>query len=133
MHADSCTDILNQTQSIDRLPKPAQLDAVYLPGGHGACADFPDNQKLQQFLATMFEQGKIVSSVCHGPVAFANVKLSSGEALVKDKKVHKPSQCLCVYTMMHYRAETIQALHACSGTIYVHVLSSYICSELVTI
>eukprot|EP00892_Ulva_mutabilis_P008518 jgi/Ulvmu1/6038/UM027_0014.1 len=84
---DSSKSILDTTEAIDALPSPDTLDAVYLPGGHGACADFPENDKLQKFLSAMYEHGKVVSSVCHGPAAFANVKTAAGVSIVKGKKV----------------------------------------------
>lgn len=49
--------------------------------------DLPEDEGVQQFLASMFDEGKVVSSVCHGPAAFTNVKLSSGEYMVSGKKV----------------------------------------------
>jgi hypothetical protein len=47
----------------------------------------PDSEPLQKFVATAYEKGAVVGSVCHGPAAFANLKLSNGEPLVKGKKV----------------------------------------------
>lgn len=60
---------------------------IYVPGGHGAMVDLPDDKHLQQLLADFMEAGKVVGSVCHGPAAFVNVKLRSGDPMVKDKKV----------------------------------------------
>ena len=34
-----------------------EYDGLYIPGGHGAMVDFPDNAKLQQVIATMFSKG----------------------------------------------------------------------------
>lgn len=35
-----------------------------------------------------YDSGRIVSSVCHGPIALTHVKLSSGDWLLKSKKVN---------------------------------------------
>jgi putative intracellular protease/amidase len=35
----------------------------------------------------MFEAGKVVAAVCHGPCALCNVKLSDGSYLVAGKEV----------------------------------------------
>ena len=51
-------------------------------------------------LAEAFEAGKIVSSVCHGPVAFSNVKLSNGKYMVDSRKV---CVAVCV-AMLHCTA-----------------------------
>lgn len=79
--------MLENSQPISAILGPDEFAAVYIPGGHGACVDLPEDESVQQFLSAMFDAGKVVSSVCHGPCAFANVKLSSGEYMVQGKKV----------------------------------------------
>lgn len=59
--------------------------AIYFPGGHGTMWDFPESADIQSAIRTMYEGGKIVAAVCHGPAAFVNVKLSNGSWLVNDK------------------------------------------------
>ena len=49
--------------------------------------DFPDNTQLQALSRRIYEQGGVVSSVCHGAVGLLNIKLSDGELLIKGKKV----------------------------------------------
>ncbi|MGL5771166.1 MAG: type 1 glutamine amidotransferase domain-containing protein [Bacteroidales bacterium] len=61
--------------------------AIHFVGGHGACFDFPDNLALSQLAADFYDNGKIVSAVCHGPSGLLNVKLWDGSFLLKDKKV----------------------------------------------
>jgi putative intracellular protease/amidase len=61
--------------------------AVYFVGGHGAMWDFPDNEDVKKLAADMYEKGGIVGSVCHGAAALINVKLSTGEFLIKDKNL----------------------------------------------
>nr|ACN18087.1 putative intracellular protease/amidase [uncultured bacterium BLR5] len=62
-------------------------DAVFVPGGLAPVVDMPDNPTVQRILSTMWESGKIVSAVCHGPVSLINVKLSDGSWLVDGKKL----------------------------------------------
>jgi len=65
-----------------------QYDAYYLPGGHGAAVDFPDNETLQKLLGAAWDNGKIVSSVCHGPIGLVNVKSpKTGKHIVEGKRV----------------------------------------------
>ena len=59
--------------------------ALYFPGGHGTMWDLPENDDVQSAIRTMYEDGKVVAAVCHGPAAFVNVKLSDGSWLVNGK------------------------------------------------
>jgi len=66
---------------------PAGYDAVYFVGGKGTMFDFPDNAAIQQLVADMYENQKVIAAVCHGPVALINVRLSSGKYLLEGKTV----------------------------------------------
>ena len=48
---------------------------------------FPDDPDIQRIAAAMWESGKVVSAVCHGPCALVNVTLSDGSKLVAGKEV----------------------------------------------
>lgn len=65
----------------------AGYDAVFVPGGLAPVVDMPDNVTVQNILAGMYQSGKIVSAVCHGPVALINVKLADGSYLINGKNV----------------------------------------------
>ena len=67
--------------------KPADYAAIYFVGGHGVLWNFPDNAELQALGRKIYEQGGIVSSVCHGAVGLLNITLSDGTPLIKGKKV----------------------------------------------
>jgi len=62
-------------------------EAVYFVGGKGSMYDFPDNPDVQRITKTLYQQGKVVSAVCHGPAALVNVKLDDGSWLVENKAV----------------------------------------------
>jgi putative intracellular protease/amidase len=62
-------------------------DAYFVVGGHGVMWDLADNPALGTLLGRAYDDGKVVSAVCHGPGALVNVRLSNGEPLVKNKKV----------------------------------------------
>jgi putative intracellular protease/amidase len=64
-----------------------EFDLVYLAGGHGTMYDFPDEPTLQKIVGEHFENGKKVAAICHGVGGLLNVKLSSGEYLIKGKKI----------------------------------------------
>ncbi|MBL6447813.1 type 1 glutamine amidotransferase domain-containing protein [Fulvivirga sp. 29W222] len=67
--------------------KAGDYDAIYYAGGHGTMWDFPENEKLAQIAADIYENNGVVSAVCHGPIALVNIKLSNGEYLVHGKTV----------------------------------------------
>lgn len=62
-------------------------DAIFFPGGLGPMVDLLDNKIVNNWITKFYETGKIISAVCHGSVAFLNVKLSDGNFLIKDKKI----------------------------------------------
>ena len=62
-------------------------DALFVPGGLAPLVDMPENQTVQKILSGMYENGKVVSAVCHGPVSLINVKLKDGSYLINGKKV----------------------------------------------
>lgn len=71
---------------------PAQVSSdeywgVYIGGGYGPLFDVAKNKNIQSIIASIYESGGIIGSGGHGAGAFTNVVLSSGEFLVKDKKI----------------------------------------------
>lgn len=62
-------------------------DAIFFPGGLGPMVDLLDNNTVKNCITKFYENGKIISAVCHGSVAFLNVKLSDGNFLIKGKKI----------------------------------------------
>jgi len=79
-------DLFEKTKQLDSLDY-SNYDAIFFPGGHGTMWDFPRNGEIAKAITTVYEKGGVVASVCHGPAALVDVKLSSGEFLLKDKKV----------------------------------------------
>jgi len=65
----------------------SEFDAIYFTGGHAVMYDFPDDEGLQQLTRDIYEQGGVVSSVCHGYCGLLNVALSNGELLVAERKL----------------------------------------------
>ena len=62
-------------------------DAIYLTGGHGVMFDYPDNERLIELIARFYDNGRVVSAVCHGPSGLLNVKLQNREYLLNNKNV----------------------------------------------
>ena len=85
-HDKAFMNRLGATLKPDQV-NPEDYIAIYYAGGHGVIWDFPDNTQLQALSRRIYEQGGVVSSVCHGAVGLLNIKLSDGELLIKGKKV----------------------------------------------
>lgn len=66
---------------------PKDYAAIFFAGGHGVMWDFPDSPAVDKVTREIYENGGIVSAVCHGPAALVNVKLSDGKYLVDGKNV----------------------------------------------
>ncbi len=78
---------------IENTKKPIEINpsdyvAIHYAGGHGAMWDFADNTELADIAAKIYENGGIVSAVCHGPAGIVNIKLSNGKYLIDGKKVN---------------------------------------------
>lgn len=67
--------------------KANDYQAVLVLGGKGAMFDLAEHQPLQQLLADMAAQQKVIAAVCHGPAALVHVKNADGSLLLQGKKV----------------------------------------------
>ncbi len=67
-----------------------EYDGLYIPGGHGAMVDFPDNAKLQQVIATMFSKGAPVHLPPAAPPLDGRSRSELGLAMC-------PTQCFWFY------------------------------------
>ena len=85
-HDKAFMNRLGATLKPDQV-NPDDYIAICYAGGHGVIWDFPDNTQLQALSRRIYEQGGVVSSVCHGAVGLLNIKLSDGELQIKGKKV----------------------------------------------
>jgi putative intracellular protease/amidase len=77
---------------LENTLKPSDItssdyDAIYFTGGHAVMYDFLDDENLQEITRDMFENGKVVSSVCHGCCGLLNVKLSEGNYLIDGRRI----------------------------------------------
>lgn len=67
---------------------PSDYDAVFLPGGHGAMWDFPENADLARAVGAIWEAGGVVGAVCHGPAGLVGAKRGDGRPLVEGLRVN---------------------------------------------
>ncbi|UGT38750.1 type 1 glutamine amidotransferase domain-containing protein [Nocardia yamanashiensis] len=66
---------------------PDDYDVIFYTGGTGTMWDFPDDPDVQRFARRLWDNGKIVSAVCHGSSALTNVTLADGSYLVAGRRV----------------------------------------------
>jgi len=59
--------------------------AIHFVGGRGAMWDFPDNTALSRLAARIYENGGIISAICHGAAGLINIKTSDDRYLVDNK------------------------------------------------
>lgn len=79
-------DLLEDTVAITDVDA-AEYDALYLPGGHGTMFDLPDNPDLARVVGEMYDAGKYVTAVCHGPAGLLSAARADGRPVVEGKKV----------------------------------------------
>jgi len=65
-----------------------KFDAVFVAGGHGPMFDLANNSTLAKIINTTYENGGVISAVCHGPAAFVGVKNAHGDYLVSGKRIN---------------------------------------------
>eukprot|EP00979_Chaetoceros_neogracilis_P016040 scaffold6860_cov297-Chaetoceros_neogracile.AAC.38 len=86
MHDGTAVGKLSHSVKLSDLNLDA-ADAIYICGGHGACADFVNQLSLKKAIETLYTSGKVVASVCHGPVCFVDCIKADGTPLVSGLKV----------------------------------------------
>jgi putative intracellular protease/amidase len=79
-------DRLGATKKLSEV-NPTDYAAIYYVGGHGVMWDFPDDVDLQRIARAIWENGGVVSSVCHGVVGLLNIKLSDGSTLIDGRRL----------------------------------------------
>lgn len=72
--------------------KPGQVDArdyqaVYYSGGGAAMFGVADNKDLQAIALQVYDNGGVVSAVCHGTAGIVNLKGRDGTAIFKNRKI----------------------------------------------
>lgn len=65
----------------------ASYAAVHLPGGHGSMWDFAQEETVGATVGAIYDQGGIVSAICHGPAGLVEAKLNDGSYLISGKRL----------------------------------------------
>ncbi|KAH8600749.1 putative chaperone protein HSP31 [Bisporella sp. PMI_857] len=76
------------TERLDAfLGRAQEFEAIFFVGGHGPMFDLATDEASHKLITEFYEHNKVLAAVCHGPAAFAKVKLSSGEYLIAGQPV----------------------------------------------
>ena len=71
------------TASVD----PEKYDAIYIIGGKGSMFDLPYDPSLQDIVLNLYNRKEtVISSVCHGPASFVNIK-NNDEYIIKGVEI----------------------------------------------
>eukprot|EP01099_Mayorella_cantabrigiensis_P000043 TRINITY_DN1023_c0_g1_i1.p1 TRINITY_DN1023_c0_g1~~TRINITY_DN1023_c0_g1_i1.p1 ORF type:complete len:234 (-),score=46.29 TRINITY_DN1023_c0_g1_i1:56-757(-) len=76
---------LNNTLPISAV-NPDNYSTIFFVGGHGPMWDIAQDSDVARVAARIYENGGVVSAVCHGPAGLVPIRIN-GEPLVKGKKV----------------------------------------------
>jgi putative intracellular protease/amidase len=79
-------DVIANTQKLSDM-KQEDFDAIFYPGGHGPLWDLTENEESIALIESFIAANKPISSVCHAPSAFLNIKDADGEYFIKGKTV----------------------------------------------
>ncbi len=77
---------LNSSLKLGEL-NPEDYKVIYFTGGHGTMWDFPNSPEVQEMSKTIYENGGILSAVCHGVGALLKIKDKNGKLAIKGKEV----------------------------------------------
>lgn len=61
---------------------PEDYDAIFIVGGHGAMYDLAKNETLHKIINAVYDNGNIVSAVCHGPAPLLWTKRPDGKSII---------------------------------------------------
>ncbi|MGM0898514.1 MAG: type 1 glutamine amidotransferase domain-containing protein [Bacillota bacterium] len=61
---------------------PEEYDAVFIVGGHGAMYDLAESETLHKIINDVYDNGNIVSAVCHGPAPLIWTKRPDGQSII---------------------------------------------------
>lgn len=79
-------DVITHTLKLSDM-KQDDFDAIFYPGGHGPLWDLTENPESIALIESFIAANKPISSVCHAPSAFLNIKDANGEYFIKGKTV----------------------------------------------
>lgn len=83
---DEARSVLARSVRLDSVAAE-DFDSVFYAGGHGPLFDLAEDQVSIRLIEAFWRAGKPVASTCHGPAVLRHVTDSSGQPLVRGKRV----------------------------------------------
>ncbi len=77
---------LQDTKALETVWEDA-FSGVFVPGGHGAMFDMPDNPLVAAVMERTWSRGGLLAAVCHGPAALVGLRNEDGTPLVQNRTV----------------------------------------------
>lgn len=66
---------------------PEDYAAIYFTGGHGVMWDFRNDTDIKEVSEAIYQQGGVISAVCHGVAALVDLEDEQGNPLIQGRKV----------------------------------------------
>lgn len=66
---------------------PGDYQAIYYSGGGSAMFGIAEHSNIQAIAGKIYEQGGVISAICHGTAGIANLKNKEGAFIVANKKI----------------------------------------------
>ncbi|HEL2254431.1 TPA: type 1 glutamine amidotransferase domain-containing protein [Streptococcus suis] len=85
-NADFRNRALGQTLRPEEV-KATDYKLIYYTGGHGVMWDFPESVEIAELASQIYQNGGIVTAVCHGVAGLLPIKDENGQPLIEGKVV----------------------------------------------
>ena len=85
-HWSEAIDQLQDTRALEDVWEDG-FSGVFVPGGHGAMFDMPDNPLVAAVMERTWADGGLLGAVCHGPAALVGLRNEDGSPLVQNRTV----------------------------------------------
>ncbi|HFI0030134.1 TPA: type 1 glutamine amidotransferase domain-containing protein [Streptococcus suis] len=67
--------------------KATDYELIYYTGGHGVMWDFPESVEIAELASQIYQNGGLVTAVCHGVAGLLPIKDEAGQPLIEGKVV----------------------------------------------
>jgi putative intracellular protease/amidase len=80
-------DLAHPARLEDVGQRVGEIDAVFIPGGHAPMEDLPGSAPLGRLLTELYDSGRVVAAVCHGPAGLLSANRGDGSWLFAGKRL----------------------------------------------
>ncbi|HEL1616031.1 TPA: type 1 glutamine amidotransferase domain-containing protein [Streptococcus suis] len=84
--ADFRNRALGQTLRPEEV-KATDYELIYYTGGHGVMWDFPESVEIAELASQIYQNGGLVTAVCHGVAGLLPIKDEAGQPLIAGKVI----------------------------------------------